>query len=116
MIVSKVRAAVSKDRIRFNDKKHDLDLTYITNNIIGTPPHNQNLLSPYGSLTRVLTLFSCSAMGVPASGIEATYRNNIEDVSNMLKTYHGTDFMIWNLRFFITSLSILTNCSTHQEP
>lgn len=34
----KVRVAVSKDRIRFNDKKHNLDLSYITNNLIGTPP------------------------------------------------------------------------------
>jgi hypothetical protein len=33
----KVRVAVSKDRIRFNDKKHNLDLSYITNNLIGTP-------------------------------------------------------------------------------
>ncbi|ELR18315.1 Phosphatidylinositol-3,4,5-trisphosphate 3-phosphatase [Acanthamoeba castellanii str. Neff] len=68
----KVRVAVSKDRIRFNDKKHNLDLSYITNNLI--------------------------AMAFPATGIEATYRNDIDEVSRMLHTYHKNNYMIWNLR------------------
>lgn len=67
----KVRVAVSKDRIRFNDKKHNLDLSYITNNLI--------------------------AMAFPATGIEATYRNDIDEVSRMLHTYHKNNYMIWNL-------------------
>ncbi|KAL6068005.1 Tensin-3 [Balamuthia mandrillaris] len=68
---NKIRATVSQDRIRFADKQHNLDLTYITSNII--------------------------AMAYPASGIEATYRNDVDDVAQMLNTYHGKHFMIWNL-------------------
>lgn len=33
---NKVRAAVSKDKFRFKNEAYDLDLTYITNRIIGT--------------------------------------------------------------------------------
>jgi len=36
-------------------------------------------------------------MAFPASGLEATYRNAIDDVASMLDHYHGTNFMIWNL-------------------
>mmetsp|Transcript_35767 Transcript_35767/g.89747 ORF Transcript_35767/g.89747 Transcript_35767/m.89747 type:complete len:867 (-) Transcript_35767:163-2763(-) len=62
---------VSQDRLRFQDGKHDLDLSYITPFII--------------------------AMGFPARGIEAAWRNHISDVAAMLAHYHGTNYMIWNL-------------------
>lgn len=39
-----------------------------------------------------------AAMAFPASGIEATYRNDIDEVSRMLETYHKNNYMIWNLR------------------
>ena len=50
--MSLVRRLVSQDKIRYNDTEYDIDLAYITQNII--------------------------AMGFPASGFESTYRNPIE--------------------------------------
>jgi len=66
-----VRKVVSKDRNRFQDYEYDLDLSYITNNII--------------------------AMGFPSSGIERLWRNSIDEVCDMLNKYHGDKFKIWNL-------------------
>lgn len=37
-------------------------------------------------------------MAFPASGFEAAYRNDIDDVSKMLNHYHGANYMVWNLR------------------
>jgi protein-tyrosine phosphatase len=67
----KIRTAVSADRQRFKDGQFNLDLTYITRNVI--------------------------AMAIPAGGWEANWRNHIDDVSKMLTKYHGMDFMIFNL-------------------
>lgn len=36
-------------------------------------------------------------MAFPASGIEAVWRNHIDDVAEMLKTYHDGSYKIWNL-------------------
>lgn len=36
-------------------------------------------------------------MAFPASGIEAVWRNHIDDVAEMLKTYHDGHYKIWNL-------------------
>jgi len=55
-LVNTVREKVSADRNRFNDGKYNLDLAYITPNII--------------------------AMGFPADGITAVYRNHIDQVSS----------------------------------
>lgn len=66
-----LRAKVSKDRNRFQDDENDLDLSYITDDII--------------------------AMGFPSSGIETLWRNSIDDVCALLKKYHQSHFMIWNL-------------------
>lgn len=66
-----MRTVVSKDKIRFQEGEYDLDLTYITDRVI--------------------------AMGFPASGVEATYRNDIREVSRFLKERHGTHFLVWNL-------------------
>ncbi|KAH3758281.1 Phosphatidylinositol-3,4,5-trisphosphate 3-phosphatase [Pelomyxa schiedti] len=68
-----VRSTFSADIVRFRDGKFDLDLTYITNDM------------------RVI------AMGFPADGIESAFRNNIFELSKMLKERHGAHFMIWNL-------------------
>eukprot|EP01132_Coremiostelium_polycephalum_P002554 gene2554-3163_t len=70
---SKVRSIVSADRHRFkaDDLDIDLDLSYITPNIV--------------------------AMSFPGSGIEATWRNSIKDVCSLLNNRHNGKFMIWNL-------------------
>lgn len=49
-----LRAVVSGSRVRYTQNGFDLDLTYITPNLI--------------------------AMGYPASGVEKTYRNDINEV------------------------------------
>lgn len=66
-----VRKFVSADRVRFKDGTYDLDLTYITPQIV--------------------------AMGFPASGIESAWRNHINDVADMLNKYHAGCYMVWNL-------------------
>lgn len=58
-------------KVRYKDGDYDLDLTYITPRII--------------------------AMSFPASGVEAIYRNNADDVAAMLKEKHGEAFMIINV-------------------
>jgi len=70
-VARQFRKAVSRDRNRFQDFEYDLDLTYITNNII--------------------------AMGFPSSGIEQLWRNSIKEVCSMLNKYHEDHFTIWNL-------------------
>jgi len=70
-LVRTFRKKVSQDRHRFQDYKHDLDLSYITDNVI--------------------------AMGFPSSGIESLWRNSVNEVCDFMKEYHQNDFMIWNL-------------------
>jgi protein-tyrosine phosphatase len=82
-LLSFVRSAVSKDKIRFRDGQFDLDLTYITDNLI--------------------------AMGFPASGVEATYRNNINQVAEMLNSRHLNHYMIWNLSERTYDYSLFNN-------
>ncbi len=36
-------------------------------------------------------------MAFPASGLEAAWRNHIDDVSNMFNEYHAHHYRIWNL-------------------
>jgi hypothetical protein len=45
-VKKKIRSAVSADRIRFKDGVHDLDLSYITDSIIGMYPGFTSLWSP----------------------------------------------------------------------
>eukprot|EP01118_Nematostelium_gracile_P020170 TRINITY_DN969_c0_g2_i1.p1 TRINITY_DN969_c0_g2~~TRINITY_DN969_c0_g2_i1.p1 ORF type:complete len:261 (+),score=60.85 TRINITY_DN969_c0_g2_i1:116-898(+) len=71
-ILSQVRAAVSSDRRRFKTEDYDLDLTYITQNII--------------------------AMSFPARGLESAWRNSLDTVYRMLTEHHGDNYMIWNLQ------------------
>ena len=65
------QAAVSKDRQRFVNDDFDLDLAYITPRII--------------------------AMSLPGEGLEAAYRNSIEDVAALLRSEHGEGYMVYNL-------------------
>ncbi|KAJ5068178.1 phosphatase [Anaeramoeba ignava] len=65
------RQVFSRDLSRFQADGFDLDLSYITPNII--------------------------AMGFPSKGMEKTYRNNIEEVSKFFKKRHNEHFLILNL-------------------
>ncbi|RLN10624.1 hypothetical protein BBO99_00002226 [Phytophthora kernoviae] len=66
-----LRAAVSGSRVRFMQDGFDLDLTYITPKLI--------------------------AMGYPASGVEKTYRNDINEVANFLNSRHPNAYRVYNL-------------------
>eukprot|EP01130_Rhizamoeba_saxonica_P004935 TRINITY_DN1994_c0_g1_i1.p1 TRINITY_DN1994_c0_g1~~TRINITY_DN1994_c0_g1_i1.p1 ORF type:complete len:492 (+),score=47.51 TRINITY_DN1994_c0_g1_i1:36-1478(+) len=67
-----IRQKVSQDRVRFKDGNRNLDLTYITDNII--------------------------AMAFPAASfIEKTWRNSVNQVLSHLTETHGNNWMVWNL-------------------
>lgn len=66
-----IKHAVSQGRKRYIDEKYDLDLSYITPNIV--------------------------AMGLPSSNLSSLYRNDINEVAEFLKEKHTGTFMIWNL-------------------
>jgi protein-tyrosine phosphatase len=66
-----VRELVSGKRNRYKEDGINLDLTYITNRIV--------------------------AMGYPAAGIEAAYRNSAVDVSRFLNARHPGTYMLLNL-------------------
>lgn len=66
-----VKELVSNDRTRYKQGNHNLDLTYITDNVL--------------------------AMGFPATGLDRLWRNDIADVCAFLKEKHGDNFRIWNL-------------------
>jgi phosphatidylinositol-3,4,5-trisphosphate 3-phosphatase/dual-specificity protein phosphatase PTEN len=63
---------VSKKKKRFEEDGYNLDLTYITDNIV--------------------------AMGFPSSGTEALYRNSMSDTIEFFKERHGMGhFKVYNL-------------------
>ena len=67
-----MRQLVSKKKLRWQKDGFDLDLSYITPRII--------------------------AMGFPSTGLEATYRNNIEQVAHFFDFYHpGPRVRVYNL-------------------
>lgn len=70
-MINWVRKIVAGPKRRMEEEGFDLDLTYITDRII--------------------------AMAFPASGLESTYRNSIEDVANYLNKKHGKKYMIINV-------------------
>eukprot|EP00002_Diphylleia_rotans_P037470 TRINITY_DN8368_c0_g1_i1.p1 TRINITY_DN8368_c0_g1~~TRINITY_DN8368_c0_g1_i1.p1 ORF type:complete len:640 (+),score=139.03 TRINITY_DN8368_c0_g1_i1:53-1972(+) len=71
LVFNYVRKAVSRDRRRYRDGQFDLDLSYVTDRIV--------------------------AMGFPGSGLEGTYRNNIDSVSRFLNEKLGASYMVFNL-------------------
>jgi len=66
-----MKSTVSKKKRRFVRDGFNLDLSYITPNII--------------------------AMGFPSTGTEAVYRNNMADVQRFFKEKHPKNFWIYNL-------------------
>ena len=66
-----VKSLVSQDKTRFCYDGFDLDLTYITMNII--------------------------AMGFPSTSIEGIYRNHMEDVKQFFAIRHPNHYKVYNL-------------------
>ena len=66
-----VRGKVSGNKKRVKESHYDLDLSYIGNRII--------------------------AMGYPAQGFEALYRNDFQSVRDFLDEKHGDNYMVYNL-------------------
>ncbi|GLD94022.1 hypothetical protein PINS_up002633 [Pythium insidiosum] len=66
-----IRARVSGSRVRYTQDGFDLDLTYITERLV--------------------------AMGYPASGVEKTYRNDINEVAAFLDSRHRGAYRVYNL-------------------
>ncbi|KAI8085614.1 protein-tyrosine phosphatase-like protein [Thamnidium elegans] len=67
-----IRSVVSENRKRYIDKDVNLDLSYITNNII--------------------------AMSYPSGGFESFYRNPYPKVKNFLDSRHAGHYKVYNLR------------------
>lgn len=65
------------------DEAFDLDMSYITERII--------------------------AMSFPSKGLEATYRNNLNDVARMLKMKHKDSYMVFNVSERSYDVSKLNN-------
>jgi len=66
-----VRGIVSQKKIRFTQDGFDLDLTYITDNII--------------------------AMGYPSEGLEASFRNPMGEVQRFFQARHPDHVRVYNL-------------------
>ena len=71
VIVRGMRGLVSKNKRRFVEGEFDLDLSYITNELI--------------------------AMGFPSEGSSALIRNSMEEVQRFLDTRHPKQYRVYNL-------------------
>ncbi len=67
-ILSSIRKLVSKKKHRYQDDVFDLDLTYVTENII--------------------------AMGFPSEGLEGAYRNPMPEVQKFLDQRHPDSYKV----------------------
>jgi phosphatidylinositol-3,4,5-trisphosphate 3-phosphatase/dual-specificity protein phosphatase PTEN len=85
-----VRGAVSKKKRRFQDGNFDLDLSYINDRII--------------------------AMGYPAQGFEALYRNDFSDVRDFLDEHHSDNYIVYNLCSERTYSADVFNCPVEKFP
>jgi phosphatidylinositol-3,4,5-trisphosphate 3-phosphatase and dual-specificity protein phosphatase PTEN len=67
----KLRGFVSLNKVRFKEDGFDLDLAYITKQVL--------------------------AMGYPTEGVEAVYRNAMEEVVSFFEHYHNDKYRVYNL-------------------
>ncbi|KNC46070.1 phosphatase tensin domain-containing protein [Thecamonas trahens ATCC 50062] len=70
-MAASLRRLVSQKKVRYQEDGFDLDLTYVTPRVI--------------------------AMGFPASGVEAVYRNPMKEVKRLLEAKHGAAYKVYNL-------------------
>ncbi len=70
-MIEYIRTLVSQDKQRYKDQEFNLDLTYITPRIV--------------------------AMSFPATGLEKTYRNDINHVARFMQQRHGEHYLVMNL-------------------
>ena len=71
LLTNPLKTMVSKNKRRFLWEDYDLDLAYITDNII--------------------------AMGFPSENIEAIYRNSLDEVQSFLHARHPGHYKVYNL-------------------
>jgi hypothetical protein len=94
-----VRAKVSADKKRFQENGFDLDLTYITDRVIGS------FFRDTFTFSNDHRLSSSSAMSFPANGMEIAFRNNSDDVAAMLRKYHPVRiFIVPFFKFVLLSI------------
>jgi hypothetical protein len=82
---------------RYQDGQWNLDLTYITPRIIGTQNQPISFLDVDDDDDVDVDVDVSVAMGLPSSGLEGVYRNDIRDVAAFLASRHKNAFMVYNL-------------------
>jgi hypothetical protein len=84
-----VRSYFSADKNRTIYGNINIDLTYITDRIIGMSIYNEGV--------KFFLFLITTAMSFPADGVESAYRNHIDDVSTFLEGMHKDRYMVYNL-------------------
>eukprot|EP00736_Rhodelphis_marinus_P003797 Rmarinus@m.9534 len=85
-----LRHLVSQKKKRFNEDGYDLDLAYITENIIA-------MGFPSGDQSDIAKNNSSSLMGGKFSAVERFYRNPVDEVLRFLEDKHRDHYKIYNL-------------------